>query len=83
MINSKLLITITFVLCFIFTSVAHADLTDGLVGYWPLDEDSGFTAPDGSGNGHDGTLTPTGISWVGGKLGGAVDCHGSDFSDGF
>jgi hypothetical protein len=83
MINSKLLIAITLVLCFTFTAVAHADLTDGLVGYWPLDEGMGFTATDNTGIGHDGTLTPTGINWTAGILRSAVDCHGSDSSDGF
>lgn len=32
-------------------------LSDGLVGYWPMDETSGTTVADASGNGNDGTLT--------------------------
>ena len=31
-------------------------VTDGLVAYWAFDEESGDTASDSSGNGHDGTL---------------------------
>jgi hypothetical protein len=32
-------------------------LSNGLVGYWKMDETSGTTAADGSGNGNNGTLT--------------------------
>lgn len=32
-------------------------LSDGLVGYWDMDEASGTTVADSSGNGNDGTLT--------------------------
>lgn len=32
-------------------------LSDGLVGYWPMDESSGTDVADESGNGNDGTLT--------------------------
>jgi hypothetical protein len=83
MMNSRILITITLLLCFAFTGIAYPDLTDGLVGYWPLDEGTGLVAADNSGNGHDGTLTATGISWDSGVVGGSVDCDGSDFSDGY
>jgi hypothetical protein len=34
----------------------EGQILDGLVGYWPLDEGSGSTAVDFSGNGHTGTL---------------------------
>jgi len=37
--------------------------TDGLVGYWPLNEGSGNTATDKSGNGNDGTIH--GATWDG------------------
>lgn len=33
--------------------------TSGIVGRWNLDDGSGLTATDSSGNGYDGTLTPT------------------------
>ncbi len=48
-------------------SVANA----GLVGWWQLDEGSGTTTKDSSGNGNDGTLegNPT---WVSGQVGNAL-----------
>ena len=45
-----------------------SDLGRGLVGYWPLDEGTGTTAYDVSGNGNVGTLV-NGPSWTGGKVG--------------
>ena len=42
---------------------AQATVTDGLVGYWPLDEGAGDTAYDMSGMGHDGTLY-NGVTWI-------------------
>jgi len=54
-------------MCLLFltfsAAITMADLTDGLVGYWPLDDGSGKTARDASGKGHNGTLT-NGPSWV-------------------
>ncbi len=43
-------------------TVATADLMDGLVAYWPLDEGSGNAAADASGNGHDAALM-AGAQW--------------------
>ena len=55
--KSIYLVTFVSVLC--LACVAHADITDGLVGYWPLDGD----ATDASGTGLHGTIngnvTPT------------------------
>ena len=57
--------------------VAHADIRDGLVGYYPLDEGSGETAYDASGNGNDGTLH-NGASWIAqGAQNGAVNFDGT------
>ncbi len=39
-------------------------LTDGLLGYWNLDEGSGLVAHDSSGNGRDGTLYPSNYQWI-------------------
>lgn len=61
---------------------AFDDLLSGLVAYWPLDETAGTVAPDVIGS-YDGTLTTGGISWITGKVGNAVDCHGSDFGPGY
>jgi hypothetical protein len=80
--NYKLWIAVLLFVVISFPSYVFADLTDGLVAYWPLDENTGVTAADTFGS-HHGTLTSTGIDWVAGKLGNAVDCHGSDFSDGY
>ena len=49
----------------------------GLVGYWSLDDASGTTATDHSGQGNTGTLT-NGPTWVDGKKGGALDFDGSN-----
>ncbi len=48
--------------------------SDGLVGYWPLDEGSGTTTLDASGNGHTGTLV-NGPLWIDGP---SLDFDGLD-----
>ncbi|MHC4594160.1 MAG: LamG-like jellyroll fold domain-containing protein, partial [Planctomycetota bacterium] len=74
----KLIFLTSFVLVLgLTTTVANADIVDGLVGYWPLDEGGGTTTADASGNGSDGTLNG-GPRWVEGKFGGALDFDGSD-----
>jgi type II secretory pathway pseudopilin PulG len=52
--------------------------TIDLVGWWKLDETSGTTASDSSGNGNHGTLINMGWPsvWVTGKDGGALDFDG-------
>ncbi len=50
-------------------------VSDGLVGYWKLDEGTGLTASDSSGNGNTGTLI-NGPQWVDGKSGKALDFDG-------
>lgn len=47
----------------------------GLVGYWKLDEGSGTTTSDSSGNGNTGILM-NGPQWVNGKYGKALDFNG-------
>jgi hypothetical protein len=49
----------------------------GLVAWWKLDDGSGTTAMDSSGNGNDGTVEG-GAQWVAGQLGGALQFNGSD-----
>jgi hypothetical protein len=50
----------------------------GLVGYWTLDESSGSTAADSSGNSNAGTVAGT-TSWTSGKFGGAFQFNGSTY----
>ncbi|TAL50590.1 MAG: DUF2341 domain-containing protein, partial [Methylovulum sp.] len=50
----------------------------GPVGEWKLEEGSGTTTNDSSGNGYTGTLTGSGINWVAGKIGTALDIPGTD-----
>jgi len=59
----------------------HADL----VGYWTLDDGSGATIADVSGNGNDGTLVDNDvwdIEWISGPSGGAIECFGVGTSGG-
>jgi len=49
-------------------SLANADIETGLVGYWPLEEGTGFETADATGNGHDGLLTGT-PAWESGPEG--------------
>jgi hypothetical protein len=51
---------------------ARADIQAGLVSYFLLDEESGTTAADSSGNGHDGTVYGQAVEWVPGHFGGAL-----------
>ena len=68
--------------CIVFvalSSIAVANLQEGLLGYWALDEADGKTAADSSGNGNDATLQGNGVKWKpnGGRLGGALEFDGS------
>ena len=59
------------------TTVADADITDGLVGYWPLDEGEGTTTADLSGNENHGTFIGN-PAWDSGKLDAALNFDGTD-----
>ncbi len=48
--------------------------TQGLLGYWNFNEDSGTTANDTSGNGYNGTVS--GATWVAGYAGSALSFNG-------
>ena len=68
-------------LCF-FTFLANlqilsAGVNDGLVGWWKLDEGSGTSSSDSSGNDRSLVLQ-NGVAWTDGVYGGAVDLDGSD-----
>jgi regulation of enolase protein 1 (concanavalin A-like superfamily) len=53
-------------------SPVQAGLDDGLVSYFKLDETSGTTALDSSGNLHNGTLIGTNLKWAEGRDAGAL-----------
>jgi hypothetical protein len=74
----KLIYSACFVLVLglVLTSAAEAADPD-LAGHWKLDETSGTTAFDSSGNGNDGVVNG-GALWVAGQLGGAMQFNGSD-----
>ena len=69
--------------CLVFvvfsTTASMADLSEGLLAYWPFDEGSGTVAHDMTGNGYDGTLV-NGPTWTtDSKVGpGAILCNGID-----
>jgi hypothetical protein len=68
-------------LLFILPSIAHADITTGLVGWWKFDEATSGTCsgttPDSSGQGNTGTCTNS-PTYVAGKIGaGAMSFDGS------
>ena len=70
--KSFLLISFVFVLSLVLASATRADL----VGWWRLDEGTGTTAYDSSGNGNDGTILGN-PQWVAGKIGSALDFDGN------
>lgn len=51
---------------------AAGTLANGLVGYWKMDEDTGSSAYDSSGNGNTMTLTGMSSDWTMGKFGSAL-----------
>ncbi len=71
----------TLILIFSFPSMTHADISEGLVGWWTFNDGSGTSAADSSGQGHTGTLT-NGPVWTGGKRDGGLSFDGiNDYVD--
>ncbi len=66
----------------LFAGETGGTLTNGLTGYWNLNEGSDFTVADLSSNGNTGILTTIGtntdVSWTTGEVGGAIDLNGED-----
>lgn len=56
---------------------------DNLVGWWKLDETTGTTAVDSSGQGNNGTLEAgmTNSDWVSGQINNGLDFDGNDYVD--
>ncbi|MBU6240098.1 MAG: VCBS domain-containing protein, partial [Planctomycetes bacterium] len=52
-------------------------VTTGLAGWWKLDESSGTSTADASGNGNNGTLI-NGAAWQTGQMGNAIEFDGTD-----
>ncbi|MDA2936242.1 DUF2341 domain-containing protein [Patescibacteria group bacterium AH-259-L05] len=52
------------------------DISNGLVGRWKMDEGTGTTTADASGNGNTGTIT--GAAWTSGKYSNALDFDGTN-----
>jgi hypothetical protein len=48
------------------------NVTGGLIAWWKLDDASGTTAHDSSGNGNNGTFAGTGLTWITGVIGGGL-----------
>ena len=68
------------VLCMlVIPGSVSAEVTDGMIGYWPLDEGAGFTTADMSeaGYGFDGVLVG-GPVWTAGQFGNALSFDGAD-----
>ncbi|MGE5294567.1 MAG: LamG-like jellyroll fold domain-containing protein [Solirubrobacterales bacterium] len=57
-----MVVSLALVVC-LAGGIANADIKNGLVGYYPLDEGAGDVAHDMSGSGHDGTLY-NGVTWL-------------------
>jgi hypothetical protein len=71
MYQKPILICVLFVVMAAVVPV-QADLQDGLVAYFKLDEGSGTVAVDSSDNGNDGTLIGTALSYVTGYDGASL-----------
>ena len=71
----KLICLASFILVLSAASIVRADL----VGHWPLDDGSGTTVADISGNGNDGTIVDNPVwdlTWVAGVSGSALEFQG-------
>lgn len=76
--NNHIIYSFLLIFCVFPIFQSHADLKNGLVGWWKLDETSGVTAYDSSGNGNNGTLTNGPIQLAGCKRGNCVSFDGAD-----
>jgi len=66
-------------LILVFVLLLAGGAHGGIVGQWKLDETSGSTTYDSSGNGNNGTLVNMADSnWVSGKVGGALNFDGDN-----
>jgi len=80
----KTLTIITLVCFLLIGTTAMAGIKDGLIVYFPLNDESGTTVKDHSGNGYDGTIMDDDkVEWVAGQegFGGALNFSGHGFGD--
>ncbi|MCK4294838.1 MAG: discoidin domain-containing protein, partial [Planctomycetes bacterium] len=75
----KSLIFLMVMCTLVISDSVWADITDGLIGYWPLDEGSGTTTADvaPAGHGNDGTLVD-GPLWTSGQFDNALSFDGTN-----
>jgi hypothetical protein len=78
MIMNKQLIFTLLVMVVITTGGAYADINEGLIGWWMLDEGTGTTVADSSGAGHDGFFVDSMPEWVPGMYGKALKFDGTN-----
>lgn len=77
---TMMLFTAVLVVGLFLPTVVSASPSPGIVGLWHLDEGTGLTANDASGNGNHGTLInmDTSTCWVDGMFGTALEFDGID-----
>lgn len=66
-------LSMLFCIALFIQPVLSQNVTEGLVAYWDFNENSGETAKDVTGNGHDGTLMGNPQWTKDGKYGGAIE----------
>ncbi|MHC4582377.1 MAG: LamG domain-containing protein, partial [Planctomycetota bacterium] len=73
------------IICLVVVLCVASSVSADLVGHWKLDEGSGSTATDSSGNGNDGAIVDNpvwDIDWITGPSGGAIECYGVGAANG-
>jgi len=78
MIMCKEVFCSVLILGIILTSGAHADISEGLIGWWMFDEGAGTNVADSSGAGHHGFFAEGTPEWVPGVYGKALRFDGSN-----
>lgn len=68
-------ISVIAIYIWVLSTSLRADITDGLIAYWPMDENGGTIVHDVSANGHDGTIQGD-PQWTAGKFGSALEFDG-------
>ena len=77
MFKNFFVIILSVILLFLIVKNPPVQAEDGLAAYWKLDEGSGSTVVDSSGNSNSGTVKGSAV-WTGGKSGKALSFDGVD-----